>query len=168
MTDQRDQATESRDAGVDKPVDRPVAPDFSRRAVLCGATVVVPTILTLGSGAAWAASSNLLGTNQTATTADVNCLDPRTTQGSLPTNPNIYDLGSPPYGEVTVIPSANRYRNKTTGATLTTSQVCQFNGTVQVKYNGTGPWADKLRYPGAMASATAMASFGSRILTKYI
>ena len=133
MTDQRDLATESRDAGVDAPAGQADAPNLSRRAMLRGATMAVPTILTLGSGAALAASSNLLSTNRTATSADVNCLDPASTQGTLPTNPNVYDLGSPAYGEVTVIPSANRYRDPSNNnATLTTSQVCQFNGTVQV------------------------------------
>jgi hypothetical protein len=168
MTDQRDQATESRDAGVEAPVGQPDTPDLSRRAMLRGATVAVPTILTLGSGAALAASSNLLGTNQTPTTTDVNCLNPASTQGTLPTNPNVYDLGAPPYGEVTVIPSTNRYRNKATGLDITTSEACQLNGTVQVKYNGSGPWVDKTRTAGAMASAAAMASFGSRIVKTYI
>jgi hypothetical protein len=168
MTDQRDQATDPRDPGVDVPLGRADTPNLQRRAMLRGATVAVPTILTLGSGAALAASSNLLGTNQTPTTADVNCLDPRSTQGTLPTNPNVYDLGSPPYGEVTVIPSTNRYRNPIDNSALTTSQVCQFNGSVQVKYGGTGPWVSKTRYPGAMTSVSAMASFGSRILKTYI
>jgi hypothetical protein len=168
MTDQRDKATESRDAGVGLPLGQVDTPGLSRRAMLRGATLAVPTILTLGSGAALAASSNLLGTNQTATATDVNCLDPRSTKGALPTNPNVYDLGSPPYGEVTVIPSTNRYRDKATDLDITTSQVCQLDGTVKVKYNGTGPWVEKTRYPGAMTSAAAMASFGSRILKTYI
>jgi hypothetical protein len=168
MTDQRDQVTESVDAGVDALVDRPGTPNLSRRAMLRGATAAVPTILTLGSGAALAASSNLLGTTQTPTTTDVNCLDPSSTQGPLVSNPNVYDLGSPPYGEVTIIPATNRYRNPATGLDMTTSEVCQLNGTVQVKYGGSGPWVSKTRYPGAMASATALASLGTRILKTYI
>jgi len=167
-TDQREQATGSPAAGVDAPVVQSAPANLTRRAMLHGATVAVPTILTLGSGAALAASSNLLATNTTPTTADVNCLDPMSTQGTLPTNPNVYDLGSPPYADVTVIPSANRYRNPATNTDMTTSQVCRFNGTVQVKYNGTGAWQNKTRTTGAMASASALASFGSRINKSYI
>lgn len=163
MTDQREQASDSPAAGVDAPVVQDSSANLTRRAMLRGATAAVPTILTLGSGAALAASSNLLATNTTPTTTDVNCLDPASTQGTLPTNPNVYDLGSPPYADVTVIPSANRYRNPATNTDMTTSQVCRFSGKVQVKYNGTGMWYEKTRTTGAMASAAALASFGSRI-----
>jgi hypothetical protein len=169
MTDQRNQATDSPAAGVDAPAVQGLpASLLTRRTMLRGATAVVPTILTLGSGAALAASSNLLATNQTPTTAEVNCVDPVSTQGTLTTNPNVYDLGSPPYADVTVIPSTNRYRNPATNTDITTSQVCQFDGTVQVKYGGTGSWVEKARTPGAMASAAALASFGSRINKTYI
>ena len=168
MTDQREQATESPAAGVDVPVVQGAPANLTRRAMLRGATVAVPTILTLGSGAALAASSNLLATNTTPTTADVNCLDPMSTQGTLPTNPNVYDLGAPPYADVTVIEAMHRYRNPATSKDMITSEVCRFNGKVQVKYNGTGPWVDKTRTPGAMASAAALASFGSRINKSYI
>lgn len=136
---------------------------LNRRAVLTGATAVVPTILTLGSGAALARSSNLIGTVKKSQ-GDVLCLDPRSTNGPTMQNPNVYDLGSPPYGEVTRIPVANKYRAKSSGEALSPTEVCRFNGKVEVKYNGQGSWREQRRTSGVLVSNAAVGSFGDRII----
>jgi hypothetical protein len=135
---------------------------ISRRTVLRGATATVPTILTLTSGAALARSSNLIGTIQQAN-GDVLCLDPRSTDGPTRRNPNVYDLGSPPYAEVTRIPQGNQYRAKDTLAAMTPTEVCRYRGSVEVNY-GYGDWTERYRRaPGVMVSNAACASFGTRI-----
>ena len=134
---------------------------ISRRTLLRGATATVPTILTLTSGAALARSSNLIGTIQEAN-GDVLCLDPRSTKGPTRSNPNVYDLGSPPYAEVTRIPLANQYRAKDTLEAMTPTEVCQYQGSVEVNY-GYGDWTERYRSaPGVMVSNAACASFGTR------
>ena len=163
MTDQRDEALrEAPTSGA--PVASGNAPSLlSRRTVLRGATATVPTILTLASGSALARSSNLIGTIKNSQ-GDVLCLDPRSTNGATYNNPNVYDLGSPAYGEVTRIPTAHKYRNKGNKKDLTPPEVCKLNGTVEVKYNGSGSWRDKQRRNGVMVSNAAVASFGGRIV----
>jgi hypothetical protein len=136
---------------------------LNRRAVLTGATAVVPTILTLGSGAALARSSNLIGTVKKSP-GDVLCLDPQSTNGPSMQNPNLYDLGSPPYGEVTRIPVAHKYRRKSNGDGMSPGEVCRFDGKVEVKYNGSGPWRERSRRAGVLVSNAAVASFGDRII----
>lgn len=134
---------------------------ISRRTLLRGATATVPTILTLTSGAALARSSNLIGTIQQAN-GDVLCLDPRSTNGPTRRNPNVYDLGSPPYAEVTRIPQANQYRAKDTHEAMTPAEVCRHRGPIEVKY-GYGDWMERRRHrPGVMISNAACASFGTR------
>ena len=90
---------ESGSTGIDTEVDvlkedSATAPVISRRMLLRGATAAVPTILTLQSGAALAASSNLIGTVQYARQAlgpdgNVQCLDMRGLGGT----PTKLDLG---------------------------------------------------------------------------
>lgn len=136
---------------------------ISRRAVLRGATATVPTILTLTSGAALARSSNLIGTTRQAN-GDVLCLDPRSTNGPIRTNPNVYDLGSPPYAEVKRIPRTYQYREKDSLKALTPAEVCQNRGPVEVKKYVYADWQEaRFRGPGVMVSNAAVASFGSRI-----
>lgn len=143
------------------------APDLmSRRAVLRGATATVPTILTLTSGAALARSSNLIGTIQQAQ-GDVLCLDPRSTNGPTATNPNVYDLGSPPYAEVTRFPHSYQYRAKGSIKGMTPAEVCRYQGPVEVKKVGYGDWKELRRHKsGVMVSNAAAASFGTRISIK--
>ena len=144
-------------------------PLVSRRTVLRGASAALPTILTLSSGAALARSSNLIGTIQQGgggSTGEVLCLDPGSTQGPAMHNPNLYDLGSPPYGEVTSIPTDLEYRTKVGGQTvgLTPDEVCLNGGEIEYKLNG---WSRNkvLMNPGAMVSSAAVSSFGNRIIT---
>lgn len=165
MTDQRDEATLQAAAGV-VPHDGAEAPESpSRRAMLRGVTATVPTILSLTSGAALAATSNLISTLPDQTAGDVYCLDPGSTQGQT-SNPNVYDLGAPPFGEVTRFPTVNKYRNESSPSQeLTPAEACKLDGTVGVKYNGSGPWVAKTRTPGVLVSNAAVTSFGSRIIT---
>ena len=78
----------------------------SRRALIRGASVAVPTILTLNSNAAmgWAIGSNTIGTRApvAGNKNDVLCLE---TKGLPEVKPGVYGLGSPPYAEVYEIPS---------------------------------------------------------------
>lgn len=141
----------------------PEARLLDRRTVLRGATAVVPTILTLGSGAALARSSNLIGTVQKSA-GDALCLDPTSTNGPTMQNPNVYDLGSPAYGEVTRIPVAHKYRAKSTGKTLSPAEVCRYEGKVEVKYYGQGPWRERRCNTGVLVSNAAVGSFGDRIV----
>ena len=167
MTDQLDK-TIVEPGGDAEPQSAVTAPGLiNRRTMLRGATATLPTILTLTSGAALAASSNLIRTVQ-STSGDVLCLQPGSTQtpnGLTPQNPNVYDLGSPPYGEVTRFPTANRYRDGSTSTDVSAQEACRLNGTLQVKYGGSGPWNDKTRTAGVMVSNAAVTSFGARIIT---
>lgn len=84
-------------------------PVLTRRMVLRGASAVVPTVLTLHSGAALARSSNLISaaTNPGPEGGRYHCLD---FDGLKPTdNPNVYDLGNPPYAHVTRIDAQTTY-----------------------------------------------------------
>lgn len=139
---------------------------LSRRSLLRTTTATVPTILTLASGSAIARSSNLIGTIADAGTNDALCLKPSSTQGPLPTNPNVYDLGAPAYGEVTRFPRVHRYRKPSDpGTDISPSKACRVDGALQVKYNGSGPWVNKTRTAGVMVSNAAAASFGTRIIS---
>ena len=135
--------------------------------MLRGASAAVPTILTLSSGAALAATSNLISTVQT-TSGDVMCLKKSSTEGPTLTNPNLYDLGDPPYGEVVNIPSINQYRIKpATGAPTvkTPQQTCLEGGVNQYKTSTTDWTALKSPMPqGVMVSNASVASFGTRII----
>jgi len=166
MTDQRIEARVDSAPGLaEEPVNE--APGLmSRRAVLRSATATVPTILTLTSGAALARSSNLIGTIQQAE-GDVLCLDPRSTSGPTRTNPNVYDLGSPPYAEVTQFPQSYQYRAKGSNKAMTPAEVCRYRGPVEIKKAGYGDWKELRRHkPGVMVSNAATASFGTRISIK--
>jgi len=164
MTDQRVETRIDPAPGLAQEQAGNVPELMSRRAVLRGATATVPTILTLTSGAALARSSNLIGTIQTAD-GDVLCLDPRSTNGPIRENPNVYDLGSRPYAEVTQIPSSYRYRAKGSPTEMTPAEVCRYRGPIEVN-SGNGQWQERLRRrPGVMVSNVAVASFGTSIST---
>ena len=167
MTDQSVETRVESALGLAEEREHKAAVLMTRRAVLRGATATVPTILTLTSGAALAQSSNLIGTVQRAN-GDVLCLDPRSTNGPTRRNLNVYDLGSPPYAEVSRLPSTYRYRAKHTLKAMTPAEVCRHRGPIEVNY-GSGEWRDlQLRGSGVMISNTAWASFGAAISTKEI
>ena len=162
MTDQRDEARLETAEGAEQGSVGGVPSSITRRALLRGATATVPTILTLTSGAALARSSNLIGVVQSTAENPVLCLDPASTRGAV--TDYVYDLGSPPYAEVTRFSSAHRYRDKANpGTDLPPQDACKLNGTLQVKYNYSGTWVDKPRKGGLIVSSAAVASFGTRI-----
>lgn len=102
-------------AQPDKPAEPDGAPGgtrplVSRRMLLRGATAVVPTILTLHSGAALARSSNLIGAAMDAGPGGdgkYRCLDFDGIQAT--NNPRMFDLGQPPMAHVTRIDSQVHY-----------------------------------------------------------
>lgn len=123
----------------DRTAQHPKAP-ITRRALLSGAAVTVPTILTLHSGAALAMSSNLVRAAAGAPTdPDGNylCLDVSSTYGETRTR-GVYDLGSPAHGEVSVIPSETQYYLEPTDGSqpVTAPEMCDRGGTYY--YKGTG------------------------------
>lgn len=118
----------------------PQAP-MTRRALLSGAAVTVPTILTLHSGAALAMSSNLVRAAVGAPTdPDGNylCLDVSSTYGETRKR-GVYDLGSPAHGEVSIIPSETQYHREPVDGSqpVTGPEMCDRGGTYY--YKGTGP-----------------------------
>lgn len=148
----------------------------SRRALIRGASVAVPTILTLNSNAAmgWALSSNTIGTRApvAGNKNGVLCLD---TKGLPEVKPGVYGLGSPPYAEVYEIPSHVEYRRKDGAGPSAKWQkvhpqdVCVKGGVVQ--YKSGSKWNDLNRGQAiprrAMVSSAACASFGNRVLSRH-
>jgi hypothetical protein len=149
--------------------------NVSRRALLRGASAALPTILTLKSGAALAASSNLMGTVKNAGQAlgdggKVQCLDMASAVGGTPSR---LDLGPDPMLHVQYIGNRQYYRVASNGKSGDTSkpvnidQMCREGGVYW--YNDRG-W--KSTTPGAnsrgieagfLVSATALHSFSSDI-----
>lgn len=151
-------------------------PNKSRRALLRGASVAaLPTILTLKSGAAFAQSSNLIGTVKTASQAlgnggKVQCLDMASAVGGTPTK---LDLGPDPMLHVQYIGNRTYYRPTSDGRQGDTSKpvsidkMCREGGVYWYYdhgwkatipgYNSRGVEA------GFLVSATALASFASDI-----
>jgi hypothetical protein len=138
---------------------------LSRRALLRSASIAVPTILTLHSGAALAQTSNLVGAAPTPTVQDnkYRCLDTSSVYRS--NKPNVYDLGSPPLGHVTRITADGAYyrvgsngqpsNNAVSGPTM-----CNEGGAFYRKANG---WTQVSVEQGVLVSATALSSFSSVI-----
>lgn len=125
---------------------------LTRRALLSGAAVSVPTILTLHSGAALAMSSNLVRAAVGAPKdPDGNylCLDVSSTNGETRRR-GVFDLGSPPYGEVSVIPSETQYYREPVegGQPVTGPEMCSRGGTYYYKDAGStsGPYDPRRRF----------------------
>jgi len=139
---------------------------MSRRAMVRGVSVVVPTIATLHSGAALAQSSNLLSAapDTAAENGQHRCLD---TKSVYPTqNRDVYDLGEEPMGHVTRIRSDKRYYLANPDGTPSSTeanpkQMCKTGGTY---YRQDGSRMRRVKVAkGAMVSLTAMSSFSNDI-----
>jgi hypothetical protein len=159
--------------------EREVTPvNASRRALLRGASAALPTILTLKSGAALAASSNLLGTVNSANEAigngKVQCLDMSSAVGGTPSQ---LDLGPNPMLHVQYIGRRQYYRAAWNGKEgdlskpVSIESMCKKGGVYWFQESGT--WRSTTPgfnhrgvEAGFMASATALASFASRIKIK--
>jgi len=170
MTDQRDKATAR---SADRVAEQALAAEpagISRRTLLRGAYVAVPTILTLNSGvaAAWARSSNVLsGVRQGAPAGDKLCVDVSPFD-EVPGRTLSYDLGARPDFDVVRIPSPSLiYRDKSLpGKPIVSAEtVCVKSSTYQYKPANGGKWEDlkkNTRKPSIMVSATALHSFAGR------
>ncbi len=155
---------------VERKESSPVPQKVSRRLLLRGASVAVPAILTLQSGAALARSSNLIGGNTYSRAEDgkFNCLD---FDGIDATdNPQVFDLGSPPMGHVTRIDADSRYFRTDPSESYSwgsgpqevpKSKMCADGGT----YYRQNRWrTTQVRVKrGMLVSATALNSFSSGI-----
>lgn len=156
------------------------AKSISRRTLLRGATVALPTVMTLKSGAALAASSNLMGTVRTASEAvgeggRVQCLDAASAEGGTTAR---LDLGTDPMLHVQYVTPRTYYlgnSNNTAGdpnKPVTIDRMCRVGGRywyrdqgwrqISVGYNRRGIEA------GFLVSATALASFSSAIKVKSV
>ena len=142
----------------------------SRRALLRGAMVAVPTVLTLHSGAVLARSSNLVGVGPEAGPegGQYRCLDTETVYRTK--NPNVYDLGDPPMAHVTTIRSDVRYQRLypagksgglKRGEGVRQATMCREGGTF---YRNSGYTSGNVQVKrGVLVSATALASFSGSI-----
>lgn len=134
---------------------------LTRRTVLRGAAVTLPTVLTLHSGAALAFSSNLIGAANGAPkdpSGNHLCLNVSSTAGRGPTG-GTYDLGSPAYAEVTKIPSNREYHTDDSlgSPKVQGPQMCAKGGKYYYKKNW--GWKEAKVPKGVLLSATAIASF---------
>jgi len=144
--------------------DKPVV---SRRAILRGVSVAVPTILTLNSGvaAAVARSSNLIGAVRSgAPPGDKLCFD-ASAYDPLPgwrSGKIRYDLGRRPDFDVVRIPSSLNYRDAGSPRVLVNPEkVCTTSGDYQYQVPGSETWTGlaDTRKPSMLLSATALTSF---------
>lgn len=171
--DGRPQMDTSEVSGTGAEVDR------SRRSLLRGASTALPAIFTLQSGAALAASSNLLGTVKHASKAvgeggRVQCVDGASAVGGTP---SVLDLGDDPMVHVQYITPRQYYRPNRRGTAgdpdkpVTIEQMCSGGGVYWYKENGnwkaTTPGYNRRGIEaGFFASATALSSFASDIKVK--
>lgn len=159
----------------------------TRRALLRGASTALPAVLTLKSGAALAASSNLLGTVQYANQAlgegnSVQCLGYESAVGGTPAQ---LDLGPNPSLHVQYIPQRQYYLpkidsdGKETGdwnKPVSIEYMCEKGGKYWYRADGTtgqplklvSTTGDDTVNHGFLVSATALASFTSNIDQKTI
>jgi hypothetical protein len=146
----------------------PATAALSRRALLRGATIAAPTILTLYSGAALARSSNLIGAapSSTAENNKYRCLD---TSSVYQTEKRyVYDLGDNPMAHVTRISADKKYfkvardeNGERDVDRVDGQKMCADGGWyVRKDHNGFSKVNVKR---GVMVSATAMNSFSNDI-----
>lgn len=162
MTAEHDGSGQSR---VADEAARVASVSLSRRALLRSASVAVPTILTLHSGAALAQTSNLVGAAPTPSVQDntYKCLD---TSSVLRSNkPNVYDLGNPPLGHVTRIQANGSYyrigsNGQPSNVAVSGPTMCNEGGAFYRKSSG---WTQVSVEQGVLVSATALSSFSSVI-----
>lgn len=170
MTDQRDAATSPQVGSVEQARTPVAQPGLSRRSLLRGAYVAVPTILTLNSGvaAAIARSSNLIGARTSGMPpGDKYCFDARA-YDPLPGSRSgklRYDLGPNPDFDVVRIPGSLDYQDSGSPGVLVSGEtVCTTEGNYQYRVPGTDTWTDlnDTGKPSVLVSATALTSFAGR------
>jgi hypothetical protein len=174
--------TDAPEISTKAPADAPA--NASRRALLRGASVALPTILTLHSGAALARSSNLMGTVDSASRAKANngqiqCLDRASAVDGTPAR---LDLGEQPMLHVQYITPRNYYRGKSNGQSgdlsrpVSIETMCREGGVFWYREQSGSWWSTEVKWkqiaqgynrrgvePGFLVSATALSSFASSI-----
>lgn len=169
MTAQHDSNSGANAGNGQGPV-APSAPMPARRRILVrGAAAALPTILTLHSGAALARSSNLIGTTDGAPLdpeGRVLCLDESSVEQ---VGDRQYDLGEPPFGQATAIPTVDRkyYAAQNAGSQLVTPQeMCTNGGTYY--YQQPGGWKTAVVPRGGFLSAAAWGSVAASIIVREV
>lgn len=168
MTDQRDKAITEPAGGVEEPKSHRAAAPLSRRALLSGASVALPTILTLNSNSAfgWAITSGTIGTRGASTVAtgdDAYCV----IGPEVPGKPGVYPLGD--QTDIYRIPGNLTYRTGkgNSGDPLSPEQACTSSlDTIYYRYGTTGDGTPIRPLGGAVASLTspgALASFTGNV-----
>lgn len=167
MTDQRDEAFVDPSGGTSE-VPASVAPaSISRRALVKGASVALPTILTLNSNAAfgWAVTSGTIGTRPASTNVeladDAICVIGDTPEGG---KAGVYDVTQ---SEFYQIPGDFKYATGPggSGTALNAEQACE-STLEKIYYKGSGGWTEARPLGGAVASLAtpgAMASFSNNV-----
>lgn len=171
------------DPAQDARVPSTIAPAATRRVLLRGTAAAVPSILTLASGAALARSSHCISLAQGAPVDQDGrhlCLD----LGSVTRiGDKRYDLGAPPSGSVTRIPSDRTYYRSGSKQKVGVQEMCDSGGEFYYKTSGgalhsdAGGWSGRgggkddpgtqkvvFTLPrGGMLSAAALASFAGHL-----
>ena len=139
---------------------------LGRRALLRGGATVMPAILTLQSGAALAASSNLVSAAPPGTRDNLLrtlCLD-KTSVDPVPGSANLFDLGNPPRAYMYAITERN-YKVAPNGGSADASEdeICMNAGTYYWKESGQ-PWQElHMQNQGVILSSAAVYSFADSI-----
>ena len=145
----------------------------SRRAMLKGATAVMPAVLTLQSGAALARSSNLISAARYDTTDRAGrtlCLDLRTVYPVRGTGK--YDLGEPPYARMWAInPEDHRIAPDPASPGVSEAEMCRNSGvyyhqvgTYDDEYDDEYRWREvKVPYQGIVVSVAAARSLAGAL-----
>ena len=141
-----------------------------RRALLRGATVAMPAILTLQSGAALARSSNLIsaaGYDAKDRYGRTLCLDLNSVYPAGRRRGRKYDLGDPPYASVYQLNDRDlRVEPRMRSRRISEAEVCKSGEPAYfpASYTYGGVEWKKVQVPkGIVVSATALHSFAGKI-----
>jgi len=154
------------DSEVRESIENEAPKSASRRALLKGSVAVVPTILTLQSGAALARSSNVISATHVASTDRFGrtlCLDPDSVTQISGTR-NLYDLNDPPSAHLTAIHNRDHRRAPhRSAARVREATMCREGGPFYHKPWGRR-WQEVHVRQGVLVSATALTSFAGSIV----
>ncbi len=171
MTDQRDKATIEPASGVDVTATATVqAANLSRRALLRGATIAAPAILSLSPASAALAASSVRTYTSTTAGGEVNCLAEKSTLGQpINGNPNALQVGSAQTPVVYNIPERNYVvAASDSAAGVTEQEMCRnsdLNGTTYFYPRGDTTFQSVSAPRGILMSAAAMGSLGATVVS---
>ena len=166
MTDQRDQAIVPQGESVATAAGAAVTPAMTRRALLRGAAVAAPTILTLSSASAAVALSSVktyTGVTTPQEDGSYHCLAEESTlgyaPGNLPGNPAALQIGDSPTPIVYQIPERDYFNAPdVAGVAKTEYEMCRDGGNYYYQSGDTWPGVEVK--PGILMSADAYGSLG--------